>query len=105
MTIAAGNRHAGLGQPEFGSDHMHDALAAGRAVEKWDSGPLNVLFDRHEHLLGHPVHVGPGGPVRGDDVVDGGEGEVGVAHGQAALRQHLERLRTGDLVHQVQADE
>jgi len=43
--------------------------------------------------------------MRWDDVIDGGDGAVGIQHRQLELAQHLERLRTRHLMDQVQADE
>ena len=37
-------------------------------------------------------------------VVGGGDGPLGVTHGQAAAAESLERLRAGDLMDQVQVD-
>ena len=37
VAVAAGDRHAGLREPELGPDHVHDALLPARRVEEADA--------------------------------------------------------------------
>ena len=68
----------------------------------WRGG---VALQRLVHLLGERIAQRPHLAVGGHDVVHRGEGALRVQHRQAAFLQHLERLRRGHLVHQVQTDE
>src|SRR5262249_17949320 len=57
------------------------------------------------HLLGHQIEVGATARIGGDDVIDGRKGAIGKRDLPALLPQHVERLRAGDFVDQVEADE
>ena len=48
--------------------------------------------------------IGASDVERGDVVVLGGDGEVGPAHRAAGEAEPVERLRAGDLVHEVEVD-
>ena len=69
--------------------------------------PNSLVFfsSSPHHRLGQLVAEGPRTVVGRHDVVHRGEGALGVQHLEAALAQHLEGLRRGDLVDEVQADE
>ena len=84
---------------------MHDALVAGVEVEERNPELFDVLLDGPHHLLGLVVLEGAGLAFGGDDMVDRGEGAVGVGHLQALFGDHVEGLGAGDLVDQMQADE
>ena len=83
---------------------MHDALA-GVAHREVDDAELGGVLAQHLDLAGRDgvgnrlVDVG-----RGHVVVFRGDGEVGAAHTAARKTQAVERLRAGDLVHEVQVD-
>ena len=103
--VAAGDRHAGVDESELGADDVHDALAPGGEVEELDVVALRVDLEGGHHRLRLLVGVGPRHAVGGDDVVDGRHRPVEVRHPEPAFVQHVEGLRGGDLVGEVQADE
>ena len=105
MGVAAGDRHAGVDEPELGADDVHDALAPGGEVEELDVVALRVDLEGGHHRLRLLVGIGPRHAVGGDDVIDGRHRPVEVRHPEPALVQHVEGLRGGDLVGEVQADE
>ena len=105
VAVATGDGHARLGEAQLRANDMHDALASAGFVEELDAAFTHVALDLHEHLLGHGVKQRPVGAVGGNDVVDGGEGAAGIADAEAALAEHAEGLRAGDLMDQVQPDE
>ncbi len=44
MAVSTGDRHAGLSQPQFWCDHMHNALTAGTDVVKGNAVFLTAFF-------------------------------------------------------------
>ena len=84
---------------------MHDALLTALRREIADAVLRAVALELHQHLLGHVVRERPQLALGRDDVIAGREGALGVQHRQSALAQHRERLRRGDLVHEVQPHE
>jgi hypothetical protein len=84
-----------------------DPLLAGVEPEEGDPVLARVAFERREHLLGLVVRQGALAffRLRRRDVVGRRERPVGVRDVEFALAEHPERLRTGDLVHEVEADE
>ena len=102
VRVAAHDRHAGLRQPELRADHVHDALAAAAGRVERDAELRAVPRERLELLLRERVdrRVVAGGDV----VVHRRERQVGPAHAAAGEPQALERLRRGDLVHEVEVD-
>ena len=94
----------GQGAALLGSDDVHDALA-GVAHREVDDAELLGVLAQHLDLAGRDrvgdrlVDVG-GRHV----VVLGGDGEVGPADRPTGEAQAVERLRAGDLVHEVQVD-
>lgn len=105
VRVAARDRHARLGEPELRADHVDDALLAASRIEEVDAVLATVALELGHHRFGELV--GERAPVRigRDDVVDGRERALGMAHAQAHVAQHRERLRARDLVDEVQADE
>ena len=95
----------GLRQAQLWADDVHDALRAARQIEERHACLAAVALERRKHVLGHDVQERPPLIARGDDVIDGPEGPIREAHGPPARAQHVERLRSGDLVDQVEADE
>ena len=95
----------GLRQAQLRADDVHDALMAAGAIEETDAELAAVALDRAHHRLGLFVGERARLGVRRDDVIDGREGALRKQHLQAELAQHLERLRAGHLVDEVQADE
>ncbi len=61
-----------------------------------------VVLQRLHHGFCHGVSKGPGLIFGGHDVVDSGDGALGVHHLQLALVQHGKGLGTGDFMDQVQ---
>ena len=55
VAVPAGDRHAGLGEAELGSDHVHDALATAFGVEELDAVLAAARLERLHHLLGEGV--------------------------------------------------
>ena len=104
VAVAAHDGHAGQGQPLLGADHVDDALA-GAAHRVLDDAELGGVGPQHLDLLARDrvgdrlVDVGGG-----DVVVLGGDGQVGAAHGAPVEAEAVERLRRGDLVHEVEVD-
>ena len=105
MGVAAGDRGAGLGDALLRSDHVDDALGAGRGVEEADAVVLGVLTEGLDHLLGDRVGVGLLELVGRDDVVDRGEGPVRILHLEAEVPEHAEGLGARHLMDEVRADE
>ncbi len=105
VAVAADDRHAGLGQPELRPDDMHDPLEAAAEVEQLHAELAAVPLDRRHHLFGEGIDEGTGLAVGRDDVIDGGDGPLGVGDRQSAFAEHREGLRAGDLVHEMQPDE
>ena len=106
VAVAAGDGHARLRQPQLRPDDVDDALRAAVA-DRTVGTPLPRTFrsSADEHVLGHHVAERPPLVARRDDVIDGGDRPLRMLHAQPARPQHVERLRTGHLVDQVQADE
>ena len=105
MAVAAGDRHARLREPELGADHVDDALVGVADVVERDAVLDAVALERAHHLLGHHVEKRPLPLARRHDVVDRRERALRKGDLPAPCVEHVERLRAGDLVHQVQADE
>ena len=102
MRVAADDGHARLGQPELGTDDVHDSLVGRIEVVQLDPELLGV-----PHQCGHLACrqlVGDRQPaVSGRHVVvHRGDGEVGPADAAPRQPESLERLGRGHLVHQVQ---
>ena len=105
MGVAAGDGGAGLGDALLRTDHVDDALGAGRGVEEADAVVLGVLTEGLDHLLGDRVGIGFLELVGRDDVVDRGEGTLRVLHLEAEVPEHAEGLGARHLVDEVRADE
>ena len=102
VAVTADDRLPGLRDPELGADHVDDALAARSRRVQLDAELLAVGAQRVElrlrHLVGHRPRQGR------DVVVHRRDRQVGPPHAPAGEPQPLERLRRGDLVHEVQVD-
>jgi hypothetical protein len=105
VRIAAGDRHAGLGDAEFRTDDMDDPLPPGGRPVVGNAEFLAGFLERLDHAFGEVVGVGPCPRVGRNDVVNGREGPVGSHDPEAEVAQHAEGLGAGDLVNQVGADE
>ena len=90
--------------PSCGPDDVHDALVAvaegvQRHPELGAVAPQRVHLDPRHRVRDRQLDV-----HRRDVVVLGRQGQVRPAHRAAGQPQPVERLRTGDLVHEVQID-
>jgi hypothetical protein len=103
VAVAAHQQGAGQGNALLGPDDVDDALAGLTEIEELDAPalgfaahvvqPLRIRFQRV---------VGAAGLGR-DDMVEGGEGEVGVAHRLAGALDHGEAAAAA-VMHQMAAD-
>ena len=100
VRVAAHDHQPGLRVALLGADHVDDALARRPHREERDA-ELRGVRGQRIHL---PLRdrVGDGADRRRDVVIHGRDGEVRAADGAAVQPQAVERLRAGDLVHQVQ---
>ena len=103
--VAAGHGHAGLGQAEFGGDHMHDPLAATAKAMQGDAVVGAIALEGLEHRFGQGVGERPRLGGGGHDVVDRGDGALGMEHAQAQVAQASESLGRGHLMDEMQTDE
>src|SRR5689334_6204465 len=104
MAIAADYGHAGLREPEFGADHVHDSLFGGVHVKQGNAEFMAVLLKRLD-LLGSDG-IGDRGSARfsGDVVVYRGDGPKWLAKTAAGCAQAIKSLRRGHLMHEVEVD-
>ena len=102
---AAGHGHAGLGEAQFGGDHMHDPLAATADAVQGDAVLRAVGLERGQHFFGQRIGEGPRLAGGRHDVIHRGHGALGVAHAQAQILEAGKGLRAGHLMDQVQTDE
>ena len=108
VAVATRDRHAGLCKSELRTDNMHDALVVAERAVGTGQGNAEfaaVLLERDGHLFRDHVEKRTAAAVGRYDVVDGGEGAIGKCDVPPVLAQHVERLRAGDFVNQVQSDE
>jgi hypothetical protein len=104
MAVAAGNRHARLGQAALGTDDMDDAVLAALGREIADAGGCDIALQFLDLGLVLAVGIGAGEAGRGVGVVLGGEGPLRVAHGQATAAEILESGRAGDLLDEMKTN-
>ena len=104
VAVAADDRQAGLGEPQLRADDVHDALlgVVHRVERHAELGA--VLAQGLDLGAGHRVRDRREDVQRGDVVVLGRDGEVRPADGAAGEAEPVERLRAGDLVHEVEID-
>ena len=104
VAVAAHDRHAGLRQAQLRPDDVHDALLDVAHRVQPDAELLAVAPQRLD--LGARDGVGDRlvDVDRRHVVVLGGDGQIGPAHRAPGEPQPVERLRAGDLVHEVQID-
>ena len=105
VAVAARDGDAGLREPELGSNDVHDALVdAVEAIER-NAELAAVALERRHHCFGKHVEKRAALIERGHDVVHRRKRAVRVGHRAAAHPQHIEGLRAGDFVNQMQPDE
>ena len=97
--------HARLREPQLRPDDVHDPLPV--AVEPGERNPelAAIALERGHHLLREVVRERPALVQRRHDVVDRPVGPFRKSHSDSPLAQHVERLRRGHLMDQVQTDE
>ena len=100
VRVAAHDHQTRLRVALLGTDHVHDALAR-RAHREERDAELRGVRGQRVHLALRD-RVGDGTDRRRNVVIHGRDGEVRAADGAAVQTQSVERLRAGDLVHQVQ---
>src|ERR1019366_8258279 len=105
VAVAADHGHAGLGESQFGADHVDDALLAAVHAEAAYAELGAVGFELIELFQRDLIEDGQRAVRRRNAVVGGGDGEIGTPHLEAALAQALEGLGRRHLVDQVQVDE
>ena len=105
VAVAAHDRHARLGDPQFGPNDMHDALDVTFNVEEWNT-EVRAICSEGANLGGRIVRpVDLHGPdAGGNGMVHSGESLVRPAHRQAPFSKCGERLRGRDFVNQVGID-
>ena len=105
VAVAAGDRHARLRQSELRANHVDNALMSAVDAEQLDAVLPAVAFERRQHVLRHHVDERPPLVERWNDVIDRRHGPLGHRDAQPARLEHVERLRRGDFVNEVQPDE
>ena len=104
VAVAAHHRGAGQRQAELGRRHVHDALALLADVVQAHAGRARLLAQQGDQFVG-PRRVAPGAARRGlDQMVRGGEGQLGIAHGQTAPQHPGDGLAAAQVVQQVPVD-
>ena len=103
--VAADDRHAGLGQAQLRADDVHDALLDVAQRVQPDAELGAVLAQRLDLRAATPGRRSARAMSSvGDVVVLGRDVRSGRRTGRPASAQAVERLRAGDLVHEVQVD-
>ena len=102
MRITADDDHSRLRVALFWSDHVDDALAGCTHREERDTEVRGVSAQRVHLLRADGVRDRPLGG--GDVVVHRRDGEIGPPDRASVQPETVERLRTRDLVNQVQVD-
>ena len=105
VRVTASHGHAGLCQTQFGSNHMHDALAATSQPMQRDPMTLAVALQGAEHFLSEGIREGACLACGGNNVIHRGHGALRAAHRQALVVQSGKGLRTRDLMDQMQANQ
>ncbi len=104
MAVAADDGHTGLGQAQLRSDDVHDALVGIAHLVQSDAEFLAVAAQGLHLQARHRIGDRLIDVDRRDVVILGRDGQVQTVHGPACHPQSVERLRAGDLVHEVQID-
>jgi hypothetical protein len=105
IAFGVGTTQAGLGEPLFWTDDVHDALLARFEIEIFDAKLTAVGFQRGHHFFRQPVRKGTRLIFRRNDVIRRGEGAFRERHRKSFLPEHLKGLRARDFVDQVETDE
>ena len=105
VRIAAGHGHAGLGEPQFGGDHMHNPLAATAEAMEGDAVVSAIALQGLQHRFGQGVGKRPCLVGGGHDVVDRGHGALGMEHAEAEVEETSKGLGAGHLMDEMESDE
>ena len=105
MAVAARDRHPRLREPELWTDDVHDALLHRVGEVQLDAEFFAVALERHRHFFRHHVQKRTALRAGGHDVIDRRDCALGKCYFPSVLPHHVERLRAGDFVNQVQTDE
>ena len=104
VAVAADQQRARQREAQFGSDHVHDALAVLADVVEVDAGLFPFGAEVVDHLVGPGRASSLRAGHRRDHVVEGADCQPRIAQPQAALRQlHLAALAR-QFVHYVARD-
>ena len=104
VTVAADDRHAGLGQTELRSDDVHDALLEVAHRMQPDAELFAVASQRFDLSARDGIGDRLVDVDRRHVVVLGGDRQIRSPDAAARKPQPVERLRAGHLVHEVQVD-
>src|ERR1041384_632571 len=104
VAVAADNRHSGLGQSEFRTDHVNDSLV--RTVEPVELNPkfTAVVLERIDLFFGDRVQDGKRSIGRRNVVIHSRKRQVGSTNLALAEPQTFECLRRGNLVNKMAVD-
>jgi hypothetical protein len=105
VAVAARDRHPGLRESEVGTDHVDDSLPVIVQASHLHAEVTAVALERRDHVFGEHVQERALPLARRDDVIDRRERAIGARHFPPADAQRIERLRRGDFVNEVKADE
>ena len=103
VAVAADDGHTGKRQPQLGTDHMDDALAAALDVIERDS-ELAAVRPQSLHLAARERIADVELVFGGDIVVQRGERQVGPTDSPAGQAETIERLGAGHLMNEVAID-
>ena len=103
VAVAANDGHTGKRQPQLGSDHMDDALAAALDVVERDS-QLAAVRPQSLHLAARKRIADVELVVGGNVVVQRGKSQVGPTHPPACQAETIKCLGAGYLMNQVAID-
>jgi hypothetical protein len=92
MAVAAGDGHPRLGQAQFRSDDVDDALPVVAEAGQAHAELTAIALERRNHVLGHHIQERPLPLARGHDVVDGRERAIQERHLPAVGTQRVEGL-------------
>jgi hypothetical protein len=103
VAVAAHQQRAGR-QAQLGSHHVHDPLAGLSEVKQAHARRLGIRPHAVEARRERRIGLRGAARKRGDDMVEGGKGQLRVADRQAPLLERPECLRAA-VVHEMSADE
>ena len=99
MAVAAYNRHSGLSQPQFRTDHVNDALVRRVHIEQRDTEFFAVVLKSLNLPGGNGIGNRSAARAGRDIVVDRRHRAQRLAHWPACAAKAIKCLRRSDLVH------